>query len=133
MTGGIYRMCSPHVECVFFMHVCASPNIQYSQLLDNRCSRAHICTHMHVPIYARTCPHMHTHIHVYTCTHTLSLIHTHRLVHLTNAAVQKKHPTYKNKSEDSILSLSALQQALEEDGSVPASNSQKSSVYSDFI
>jgi len=98
---------------------------------------AHVCMHMHAQartrtrmhVHARTCTHGHTRTHAYTHTHT----HTHRLVHLTNAAVQKKHPTYKDKSEDSILSLSALQQALEEDGSVPVSNPQTSSVYSDFI
>jgi hypothetical protein len=96
---------------------------------------AHARTGTHTHAHARTRTHMYTRAHTHTCihTHTHTHTHTHRLVHLTNAAVQKKHPTYKDKSEDSILSLSALQQALEEDGSVPVSNPQTSSVYSDFI
>ena len=38
-----------------------------------------------------------------------------RLVHLTNAAVQKKHPEYKTKGDDSIVSMQDLQQMLEQE------------------
>ena len=43
-----------------------------------------------------------------------------RFVHLTNAAVQKKHPEYKQHGEEAIKSMRDLQLLLEEQGSVPA-------------
>ena len=43
-----------------------------------------------------------------------------RFVHLTNAAVQKKHPEYKERGDEAIKSMRDLQLLLEEEGSVPA-------------
>lgn len=44
---------------------------------------------------------------------------TDRFVHLTNAAVQKKHAEFKARGEEAILSMPQLQAALEAEGSVP--------------
>ena len=40
-------------------------------------------------------------------------------MHLTNAAVQKKHPAYKERGQESILSMQGLQEQLEAAGLVP--------------